>query len=79
MIWIENQEFENQDIKLDFSRWRKCTFKKCNILVKHGEFDVVDCKFHDCKLTMYGNAVAVMQIAKLFYPNIPLIEPPANK
>ncbi len=66
MLWIEEELFENQDVKLDFSRWKKCTFKNCNIIVKYGEFDLVGCHFDNCKLTLEGNAIAIMEVCKLF-------------
>jgi hypothetical protein len=74
MIWVEGETFENQDIKLDFTRWRKCIFKGCNILVKSGEFDLVDCSFENCKLTLLGNAIAIIKVCKIFFPEIPVIE-----
>jgi len=74
MIWVESELYENQDIKLDFTRWKECTFKGCNIIVKHGEFDLVNCHFENCKLTLDGNAIAIIKVCKLFFPQIPLIE-----
>jgi hypothetical protein len=73
MIWVEAEVFENQDIKLDFTRWKSCTFKHCNIIVKYGEFDLVDCHFDDCRLSLDGNAVTILKICKLFFPEIPII------
>ena len=73
VIWVDGEVFENQDVKLDFTRWKNCTFRNCNIIVKHGEFDLVGCNFDKCRLTLNGNAVAILTIAKLFYPQIPLI------
>ena len=74
MIWVEGVTFRNQNVKLDFTRWKKCTFSKCNIIVKHGEFDVIDCDFDNCKLTLDGNAITILKICKLFFPEIPIIE-----
>lgn len=72
MIWVEGQTIENQEIKLDFTRWKKCVFNKCNIIVKYGEFDIVDCGFNDCKITFDGNALVIMKFAKLFVPQLPV-------
>lgn len=74
MIWVESELFENQDVKLDFTRWRNCTFKKCVIIIAHGEFDLVGCNFDDCRLSVVGNAATVIQVAKMFFPEIPVIE-----
>ena len=74
MIWVENELFQNQDVKLDFTRWKECTFKNCNIIIKHGEFDLVGCHFDTCKLSLQGNAITILQVCKMFFPQIPLIE-----
>ncbi len=74
MIWVEAEVFTNQDIKLDFTRWKECTFKNCNIIVKYGEFDLVGCNFDKCKLTLDGNAVSILKVCKMFFPQIPVIE-----
>jgi hypothetical protein len=74
MIWVEGETFENQDIKLDFTRWKNCTFRGCTIIVKDGEFDLVDCRFENCRLSLIGNAVAIIKVCKLFFPEIPTIE-----
>jgi hypothetical protein len=73
MMWVENQTFRGEDIKLDFTRWRKCDFMESNIIVKYGEYDLVDCDFTRCKLTLAGNAISIMRICKLFFPQIPII------
>jgi hypothetical protein len=74
MIWVDAEVFENQDIKLDFTRWKNCTFRNCRILIKYGEFDLVDCHFDTCRLVLEGNAIAIIKVCKLFFPQIPLIE-----
>lgn len=74
MLWVESELFENQDIKLDFTRWKNCTFKNCNIIIKHGEYDLVNCGFDSCKLMLEGNAISILKVCKLFFPQIPLID-----
>jgi hypothetical protein len=66
MLWVDSKVFTNEDIMLDFNRWRNCTFRNCNIIVKYGEFDLVSCNFDKCRLTLNGNAVAVMKVCELF-------------
>jgi hypothetical protein len=66
MLWVDGELLENQDVKLDFTRWKNCTFRNCNIIVKYGEFDLVGCHFDKCRLTLDGNAIAVMEVCKLF-------------
>ena len=73
MIWVEAEVFVNQDVKLDFTRWKNCTFKNCNIIVKYGEFDPVECNFENCRLSLEGNASTVLKVCKLFFPQIPVI------
>jgi len=75
MIWVDSKVFQNEDVKIDFTRWKNCTFRNCNIIVKYGEYDLVDCKFDGCRLTLEGNAIAIIKVCKLFYPEIPVIEP----
>jgi hypothetical protein len=73
MLWIQGETFENQDIKLDFSQWKKCTFRECNLIVKYGEFDLVECSFQSCRITFVDNAKNILRICKLFYPETPTI------
>lgn len=75
MLWVEGELFQNQDVKLDFTRWKNCTFKNCNIIVKYGEFDLVGCHFDKCKLTLEGNAITVMEVSKLFSQRTPQANP----
>ena len=72
-IPIRNQTFNNEDVYLDGHSWFNCKFDKCNIIIERGEFDLVQCSFDSCKLTAKGNAIAILKVAKLFYPQIPLI------
>ena len=72
-IPVRNQTFKNEDIYLDGHSWFKCKFHNCNIIIERGEFDVVQCEFQDCKLTAKGNAISMLKIVKLFFPQIPLI------
>ncbi len=75
MIWVEGQTFKGQDVKLDFTRWRHCDFVECNIIVEFGVFDLVECDFARCKLTLTGNAVNILTVCKLFFPQIPVFGP----
>ncbi len=71
---IEHNEFNDQDIRLDGKSWFSCLFYNCNIIMEIGDFEIVDCEFNGCKLTAKGNAIAILKVAKLFFPGIPLIE-----
>ena len=53
MIWVEGQEFTNQEIKLDFTILEKWRFRNCTIMVQHGEYDLVNCQFYDCRLNLF--------------------------
>lgn len=79
VIWVDGEVFENQDVKLDFTRWKNCTFRNCNIIVKHGEFDLVGCNFDKCRLTLDGNAVVIMKVCGLFAQQSPDQKPKALK
>jgi hypothetical protein len=75
MQWVDGEVFENQDVKLDFSQWKNCTFKKCNIIVKYGEFDLVGCNFDKCRLTLDGNAVTIAKMIEMFSRRPPDFKP----
>lgn len=66
MEWVDGELLENQDVKLDFTRWRNCTFKNCNIIVKYGEFDLVGCHFDKCRLSLGENASVIAQVVMMF-------------
>jgi len=70
---MRKQTFRNEDIYLDGHSWFNCKFYDCNVIIERGEFDVLQCEFTRCKLTAKGNAIAILKIAKLFFPQIPLI------
>ena len=78
MLWVENEIFENESVKLDFNRWRGCTFNNCEIVVEHGVFDLVGCTFNGCKFTATGHAIAILKIFKVAYPTIPVGEDAKN-
>jgi len=74
-IEVKEKIFVNQDVYLDGHSWNKCTFKNCNIIVERGDFDAVNCTFDSCRLTAKGGAIAILKIAKGFFPQIPIKEP----
>lgn len=74
-IEVKDRIFTNQDIYFDGHSWNKCTFKNCNIIVERGDFDAVYCNFDGCRLTAKGGAIAIIKLGKLFFPQIPVIEP----
>ena len=73
-ILVKEQAFTNEDIYLDGHSWDDCTFRDCNIIMERGDFDCINCLFEHCRLSARGGVVAILKIAKLFYPQIPLIE-----
>jgi len=73
---VEENVFVGQSIRLDYSKWINCVFKDCEIIAKIGDFDLIGCEFHGCKLTLKGEAQTVARLMYLFYPDkIPLIFP----
>ncbi|GAH53944.1 unnamed protein product, partial [marine sediment metagenome] len=48
--------------------------ENCNIVVEYGILSLKDCEFNDCRLTVKGPAENIIKIAKLFFPQIPIIE-----
>ena len=60
---------ENQRVFLDGTSWWACSFHNCEIIVNTGDFDLQHCSFNNCKLTFGGNAIAILSIIELFYPN----------
>jgi len=71
---VENQTFKNKDIFLDGHSWKKCGFINCNIIIEKGDYDVIDYDFIKSRLSARGNAVAILKVCKMFFPQIPLIE-----
>jgi len=68
--------FIGESIRLDYSRWENCVFKDCEIITLTGDFDLVNCDFQNCKLTLEGNAQTIAKLMHLFFPDkIPLIFP----
>jgi hypothetical protein len=78
-MWIDGELFENQDIKLDFSRWNNCTFRNCTIIVKYGEFDLVGCHFDKYRLRLDGNAIAIAEMIRMFSQKMPDHKPNVAK
>jgi len=78
-IKVEHEKFLREDIYLDGHSWFRCTFKNCNIIIERGEYSVIQCDFNGCKLTAKGNAIAILKIAKMFFPQIPLIDDESGK
>ena len=78
MMWVENQTFTDQSVKLDFNRWRGCTFEHCEIVVEYGVYDLEFCNFQNCKFTAAGRAEAIMKLFKMAFPIIPFKEDTKN-
>lgn len=73
-IPVRDQTYKNEDIYLDLHSWFDCKFHSCNIIIERGDFDVVNCTFENCRLTAKGNAVAILKLIKIFFPELPLME-----
>lgn len=69
---VDQKSFVGEDIHLDGYNWKNCTFTRCNIIIAKGDFSLVNNRFEKCELSVEGNAVAILKVAKLFYPVIPL-------
>lgn len=73
---FKEKVFMDESVRLDYSRWVNCVFKGCEIITITGAFDLIDCDFQDCKLTLKGNAQTIAKLMYIFYPDkIPLIFP----
>lgn len=72
-IPVEHQTFTDDDIYLDEHSWFDCKFINCRIIIERGEFDLIQCSFDTCKLIAKGNAISIIKLLKLFYPDIPII------
>ena len=64
--------FRKEDVYLDGHSWERCLFDNCNIIIERGEFDLINCEFYNCRLTLRGNAIAIAKVLKLFYPDMPI-------
>lgn len=71
---IKGQTFENEDVDIDYTKYEDCTFKNSNIIVQDGIFGLKNCDFDSCKLTMLGRAKNIILLAKLFFPDIPIVD-----
>jgi len=71
-IPVTEKIFRNEDIYLDGHSWKRCLFYNCNIIIERGEYDLIECEFHSCRLTLRGNAIAIAKVLKLFYPDMPI-------
>lgn len=74
-IVVKGKTLKNQDVYLDGHSWVKCHFDGCNIIMERGDFDLISNSFNNCKLTAKGGAEGILKLAKLFFPQIPLVEP----
>ena len=72
-IPVRNQSYADQDVYFDRHSWSNCNFSDCNIIIETGEFDVMQCSFKNCRITAKGNALAILKIVKLFFPETPLL------
>ncbi len=67
-IIVKKEEFKDQDIRLDGHSWSDCIFRGCIVIVEKGDFDLIHCDFHECKLSLDGGAVAIAKVIDLFQP-----------
>lgn len=71
---VNQKSFVAEDIRLDGYNWKDCTFTRCKIIIAKGDYSLVNNRFEKCELRAEGNAVAILKVAKLFYPVIPLVD-----
>lgn len=71
---VHQKSFVGEDIRLDGYNWKDCTFTRCKIIMAKGDFSLINCRFEKCELAAEGVAVAILKVAKLFYPVIPLVD-----
>jgi len=72
---VNQKSFVAEDIRLDGYNWTNCTFTRCRIIIAKGDYSLVKNRFDKCELLAEGNAVAILKVAKLFYPIIPIDDP----
>ena len=56
-------------VRLDYTSWNGCIFKECEIVAVVGDFDLINCEFHGCKLSLSGNASTIAKLMYVFYPD----------
>ncbi len=59
---IQNETIEDEEIKIDFKEYRKCTFKNCEIILEWGIFRLSDCVFDHCNFILIEGSPAQMSI-----------------
>ena len=66
------RELEGLSIAVDGYDWEDSTFKDCEIILAQGDLSMVNCRFHNCYLTLTGKAEAVGKVIALFMQGKPI-------
>ena len=69
---IIGKTFRNERIDLENTAFQKCSFINCEIYADKGNFNLVNCNFSKCKLSLGKSAAAITKLLTLFYPDMPL-------
>ncbi len=67
MPLYEGKQFKDEDVYIDFSKYNKCTFTKCTIILKYGITSLINCNFDGCGFIspMGSPASAIIQIERM--------------
>jgi hypothetical protein len=68
----KNKKFIKERIELDGHAYERCEFDHCLIVLEKGETEINSCHFHNCRLMLYGQALQIAKILKIFIRNQPL-------
>lgn len=69
---IVGRTFRNERVNVDFSEYEKCTFINCTVHTDTGQFGkIVNCDFHNCKLSLGDPAKRIAELIRIFYPDTP--------
>lgn len=65
---IEGYEFENEDVVIDFTVFKQCGFKNCNLIYYgHGPVNLENNVFDGCHWSFAGPAENTMQFLHAMY------------
>lgn len=68
---ISNNQFNNEEVVLDFHEYEGCTFTNCRFIVLgYGAFAMNQCEVTNCEFSFAGPAASTIQTMSTIYNNI---------
>ncbi len=68
---ISNNQFNKEEVVLDFHEYEGCTFTDCRFIVLgYGAFAMNQCEVNNCEFSFAGPAASTIQTMSTIYNNI---------